>query len=88
MAEKNLLKIFLSNKNVQLQVVNNRTGHIFLSASTMEKTLRESLQNTWDRNAARVTAALLARRARELDQQQVTYERGKQRYAGKVSTGR
>ena len=83
-AEKNLLKIFLSNRNVQLQVVNNRSGHIFLSASTMEKSLRESLDNTWDRDAARVTAGLLARRAREIDQQQLTWERGSQRYAGKV----
>ena len=83
-AEKNLLKIFLSNRNVQLQVVNNRSGHIFLSASTMEKSLRESLDNTWDRDAARVTAGLLARRVREIDQQQLTWERGSQRYAGKV----
>ena len=30
MAEKNLLKIFASNKYISLQVVNNRTGHIFL----------------------------------------------------------
>ena len=44
MAEKNLLKIFASNKQyISLQVVNNRTGHIFLWANTMEKALRESL---------------------------------------------
>jgi large subunit ribosomal protein L18 len=83
-AEKNLLKIFTSNRFVQLQVVNNRTGHIFLSASTMEKQLRESLRVTWDKTAARAAAGLLARRAREANQQQLTWERGKQRYDGKV----
>ena len=83
-AEKNLLKIFLSNRFVQLQVVNNRTGHIFLSATTNEKSLRESLRVTWDKVAARAAAGLLARRAREAGQQQLTWERGKQRYDGKV----
>ena len=83
-AEKNLLKIVLSNKHVSLQVVNNRTGHIFLWANSMEKVLRESLSCTWDKGAARAAAALLARRAREVNQQQLTYERGKQQYNGKV----
>ena len=83
-AEKNLLKIFLSNKYINLQVVNNRTGHIFLSASTMEKELKTKLTNTADRAAAAATAGVLARRARDLGQQQLTYERGKQRFEGKV----
>ena len=74
-AEKNLLKIMTSNKHVQLQVVNNKTGHIFLWASTLEKELRESLKVTWDKAAARACAGLLARRAREAGQQQLTWER-------------
>ena len=83
-AEKNLLKIFASNKHISLQVVNNRTGHIFLWANTLEKVLREQLRNTWDKAAARAAAGLLARRAREANQQQITFERGKTRYTGKV----
>lgn len=84
LAEKNLLKIFCSNRYTSLQVVNNRSGHIFLAASTIEKELRESLKSTWDKAGARAAAALLARRARETGQQQLTWERGKQRYEGKV----
>lgn len=83
-AEKNLLKIFCSNRNIQLQVVNNRSGHIFLSASTLEKQLRETLKNTSDRVAARATAGLLVRRAREAGHQQITWERNGMKYAGKV----
>ena len=84
MAEKNLLKVFASNKHVSLQVVNNRTGNIFLWANTMEKVLRDQLRNTWDKHAARAAAGLLARRCREANQQQLTFERGKLRYQGKV----
>ena len=95
-AEKNLLKIMTSNRYVQLQVVNNKTGHIFLWASTLEKEMRESLKCTWDKAAAQACAALLARRAREANQQQLTWERhnsfrgkhdtegSKQRFTGKV----
>jgi large subunit ribosomal protein L18 len=83
-AEKNLLKIFCSNRNIALQVVNNKTGHIFLWANTLEKVLKEKLVKTWDRPAARAAAGLLARRAREANQQQLTFERGKHRYTGKV----
>ena len=74
-AEKNLLKIMHSNRHVQLQVVNNRTGHIFLWASTLEKELREKLTRTWDKHAVRACAGLLARRARAAGQQQLTWER-------------
>jgi large subunit ribosomal protein L18 len=84
LAEKNLLKISLSNRFVNLQVVNNKTGHIFLWASTMEREMRERLANTWDTGAAKAVAGLLAQRMREVGQQQITYERGSQRYVGKV----
>ena len=68
-------QIFCSNRHVQLQVVNNRTGHIFLWASTLEKELRQALTSTWDKKAARACAGLLARRARAAEQQQITWER-------------
>ena len=87
--ERNLLKICLQNKHCQLQVVNTARrdppgGHIFLHASTREKVLKLTLPNLSDANAARETAKLLASRANELGQTLFTYERGKQRYIGKV----
>lgn len=84
LAEKNLLKINLSNRFIGLQVVNNKTGHIFLWASTMERQMRDRLTNTWDASAARAAAGLLVQRMREAGQQQITFERGSQRYVGKV----
>ena len=63
-AEKNLLKIFLSNKNVELQVVNNKSGHMVATASTREKLIRGTLENRSDRGAAKAMAELLAERLR------------------------
>jgi ribosomal protein L18 len=87
--ERNLLKICMQNKHCQLQVVNTAQrdppgGHIFLHASTREKVLKLTLPNLSDANAARETAKLLASRAHEMGQTLFTYERGKQRYMGKV----
>ena len=87
-SEKNLLKMTLSNKYVSLQVVNNRSGHIFLSASTMEKAVREQLnkeqRSTSDSHAAAEAARLLAERAQERGTTALTWERGRLRYGGKV----
>ena len=87
--ERNLLKICLQNRAISLQVVNTAKrepagGHIFLHATTNEKLLKLTLTNTSNRSAAIATAKLLASRAQELGQTLFTYERGKQRYMGKV----
>lgn len=85
-AEKNLLKLFMSNKYVSIQAVNNRTGNVTVAASTMERAMRERLGVTWDSAAAKAAAELFAQRAREQGQQQLTWERGTVRFAGKVRT--
>jgi len=87
--ERNLLKICLQNRAISLQVVNTAKrepagGHIFLHATTNEKLLKLTLPNTSNSSAARETAKLLASRAQEAGQTLFTYERGKQRYMGKV----
>lgn len=82
--EKNLLKIFQSNKYISLQVVNTRTGNIFLWASSIEKHLRERLRVGSDRVAAKEVAELLVERARAADHKQLTWERNGARYTGKV----
>ena len=82
--ERNLLKIFLSNKNVSLQVVNTVSGHIYLHASTLERRLKHVLPNTADSKAAHEAALLLAERAHEAGKVQMTWERHRQRYLGKT----
>ena len=74
-AEKNLLKIFLSNKNVELQVVNNKSGHMVATASTREKLIRGTLENRSDRGAAKAMAELLAERLHAAGLKHVTWER-------------
>ena len=68
--ERNLLKICLQNRNCSLQVVNTKSGHIYLHASTREQEMRALLEssnqgNTSDSGAARAVAVRLAQRAQE-----------------------
>merc|ERR1712070_620441 len=86
-AEKNLLKIHLSNWYVRLNVVNNRSGHIFLQANTMEKVLQQRLlgqKSLNDRKACEATAELLCERARRQNVTQLTFERQRLKYMGRV----
>lgn len=88
-AERNLLKICLQNRNCSLQVVNTKSGHIHLHASTREQEVRALLEssnqgNTSDSGAARAVAVRLAQRAQEVDAVQMTWERGQQPYTGKT----
>ena len=73
-AEKNLLKIFCSNKYISLQVVNNKTGHIFLWASTLEGASRDLACDVGQAGGARVRWPACAA-ARAAEQQQITWER-------------
>ncbi|KAL1522920.1 hypothetical protein AB1Y20_017885 [Prymnesium parvum] len=98
-AEKNLLKIILSNRHVTLQAVNNKSGHTFCHASSIGPALaaRLQLRDGWTpaqrgptkTQMARVVAETFAARAKELQMHELTYERqyqpgGKQRYCGVV----
>merc|ERR1712070_905227 len=88
-AEKNLLKIHLSNWYVRLNVVNNRTGHIFLQANTQERVLQRQLlghRSLNDRVACATAAELLCERARRQNVTQLTWERQRLQYAGRVKT--
>ena len=81
--EKNLLKISLPHRNVFLQVVNTRTNHIFLWATSSEKEVCQLMEKT-GHCAARAAASVLVRRARAIGQQQLTYERRGAPYNHKV----
>ena len=90
-AEQNLLNIKLTNRNVNLTLVNNRTAKgdtpIKVWASTKEWFLRETREgeSSSDVAAARATAQLFGERAVERGYSQVTWLRPKGvAYSGKV----
>jgi large subunit ribosomal protein L18 len=78
------LSVFRSGKHIYAQVIDDAEGRTLVSASTLEKTLRETLKTGADKNAAAAVGKLLAERAVAAGVQKVVFDRGAYLYHGRV----
>ena len=82
-AERPRLVVTRSARHVFVQVVNDASGHTVASASTMEADLRSF---DGDKTAkARKIGELVAERAKKAGVSTVVFDRGGNRYAGRVA---
>ena len=82
-AERPRLSVFRSNKHVYAQLIDDVAGRTLASASTMEADLR-GLEG--DKTAkARKVGELVAERAKAAGVTDVVFDRGGNRYAGRVA---
>lgn len=79
------LAVFRSLKHIYAQIIDDENSRTLVSASTMEKSLRESLKSTGDKEAARVVGKLLAERAIAQGITEVVFDRGGHLYHGRVA---
>eukprot|EP00245_Coleochaete_scutata_P010558 TRINITY_DN3729_c0_g2_i1.p1 TRINITY_DN3729_c0_g2~~TRINITY_DN3729_c0_g2_i1.p1 ORF type:complete len:107 (+),score=31.14 TRINITY_DN3729_c0_g2_i1:142-462(+) len=79
------LKHFFSNNYLYAQVIYSPTKEVVAAASTIEKSLRETLRSTSDKEAAAKVGQLVAERlkAKDLHAVSFTLKRG-ERYHGKL----
>lgn len=77
------LVVTRSARHVFVQIVDDAQGHTLVSASTMEADLRKS---TDDKSAkSKAVGLLLAERAKAAGISEVVFDRGGNRYAGRVA---
>ncbi|GAA2531668.1 50S ribosomal protein L18 [Microbacterium sp. YY-03] len=82
-AERPRLVVTRSARHVFVQIVDDSKGHTLVSASTLETDLRA---NDGDKTAkARKVGELLAERAKAAGIEAVVFDRGGNRYAGRVA---
>ena len=82
-AERPRLVVTRSARHVFVQVVNDDSGHTVASASTMEADLRSF---DGDKTAkARKIGEMIAERAKKAGVSSVVFDRGGNRYAGRVA---
>ena len=82
-AERPRLVVSRSSRHVFVQVIDDAKGHTVASASTLETELRAS---DADKTAkARKVGELVAERAKAAGVQAVVFDRGGNRYAGRVA---
>ena len=83
-AERPRLSVFRSAKHIYAQVIDDTAGRTLAAASTTEKPLREGAKTTGNRASAAQVGKLVAERATQAGVAQVVFDRGGNRYHGRV----
>ncbi len=82
--ERPRVHVFKSNTYLYTQVINDASGAVLATASTLEKAFKEQSKNTKNRSAAGLLGALLAQRLKAKKIERVVFDRGKYPYHGRV----
>lgn len=78
------LCVFRSNKHIYAQIIDDTVGRTLVAASTLDKDLRDKLEKTWNKEAAREVGRLIGKRALEKGITTVVFDRGGYKYHGRV----
>ena len=82
--ERPRLSVFISNRHVYAQLIDDENGITLAAASTLEKPLRDKVGSTPLKELAAEVGELLAKRALEKNKTAVVFDRGGFRYHGRV----
>ncbi|CAM3884206.1 50S ribosomal protein L18 [Alicyclobacillus pomorum] len=83
-AERPRLNVYRSNKHIYAQVIDDVNGTTLVSASTLDKELRDVIENGSNIEAARKVGELVAKRALSKGLSSVVFDRGGYLYHGRV----
>ena len=83
-AERPLLNVFRSLSGIYAQLIDDRAGRTLVSASSVERDLREKLKGMKKSEQAKMIGQTVAERAKEKGIQAVVFDRGGYRYIGRV----
>ena len=76
--------MFRSSRNIYAQVIDDLKGETLVSASSLEKAMREQLKTGADKAAAAEIGKLIGERAMGKGVTDVVFDRGGYRYHGRV----
>ncbi|MBV9811942.1 MAG: 50S ribosomal protein L18 [Acetobacteraceae bacterium] len=78
------LSVFRSGKHIYAQVIDDAEGRTVAAASSLDRSLRESLKTGADKQAAAAVGKLVAERALAAGVTDVVFDRGAYLYHGRV----
>ena len=78
------LSVFRSKKHIYAQIIDDTTGKTLAAASTMDKTLRQSLTSSKPLDAAKAVGQMLADRAKAARIEAVVFDRGGRLFHGRI----
>lgn len=83
-AERPRLNVYRSEMNIYAQVIDDLAGRTLVSASTLDKEIKEKLPVGSNKEAAKAVGELIAKRALEKGIKTVVFDRGGYIYHGRV----
>ena len=82
--ERPRLNVFRSLSAIYAQVIDDQTGRTLLSASTVDRDLREKMQGLKKAEQAKLVGQTVAERAKDKGIETVVFDRGGYRYIGRI----
>lgn len=82
--ERPRLNVFRSSNHIYAQIIDDTEGHTLVAASTLDKELKESLNGTHNKEAAKAVGELIAKKALEKGIEEVVFDRGGYIYHGRI----
>lgn len=83
-AQRPRLAVFRSNNHMYAQIIDDTVGNTLVSASTLQKEVKEKLEKTNDVAAAAYLGTVIAKKALDAGITTVVFDRGGFIYQGKV----
>lgn len=85
-ADRPRLSIYRSNANMFAQLIDDINGVTLVSASTIDKEIKETITHGGNVEAAKAVGKLIAERAVSKDIKNIVFDRSGYNYTGRVST--
>lgn len=82
--ERPRLSIYRSLNNMYAQIIDDQAGNTLVSVSTLDKDVKEKLNNAGNKEAARFVGKLVGEKALEKGLNTVVFDRGGYIYHGRV----
>ena len=78
------MAVFRSEKHIYVQLIDDTQGVTLLYASSREILVSGEVNNTWNKEAAKIVGKKIAEKALEKGIAEVTFDRGGYRYHGRI----
>jgi large subunit ribosomal protein L18 len=85
-AERPRLAVYRSEKHIYAQLIDDTKGITLVSASTIDREMRDSTEKPWNVEAASQVGKLLAKKALEKGISSVVFDRGGFNFHGRVKS--
>lgn len=82
--ERPRLNVYRSLEHIYAQVIDDTVGHTLVAASTLDTEVKKAIDGKSKSDAAKIVGQIVARRAKAAGISKVVFDRGGNRYHGRV----